>query len=1325
MAENNLDAANQLITQAESLDVQYNPLYLGDTPRKLRRELDKRYQAAGRMPTSSGRNGRLADAGPSDPFTGRYNDAAGSYPADPKSIAKSHILNARKELSRGNLPGATYWYTKATEQPATFGPNEDSPERLADEIRRMGGRLDDVRSRLSGSDRGITRLPPVDDPRQFTPGMDRGYAARGVEGTGRMSNTNPGADPLWEARQLLAVGDVRRASQKVQQARASGIRYGVLDDNPEKVDAAITAYGDLMSQKAERGTTESWRRQYAKQLMDQAGALLRWRDYAEAERLATEAARTRVNFNPYEDRPEMVLDKIAAARRQARGSAMPENSSGVVPASGEYVSPATGADYDRRAASAVYDQSTDRTQNVLATSEQPSAPLSVDPSASAMSLFDQGEAALRAHDTRTASEYFRRAYARVQELDPVTARRLQDHLQMLASAGAAQNRAPAPQSGMLDDASVKQQLAARQLAAEVSAQERAADKLRETDPQAAIANLEQLRRKVESAAVDRNPKELLLRRIDRALTDTRKFAEDNRSRIGQDQQNKKVLQDRDHENQAKLDIQNKMAQKIDEFNTLMHERRFDEAEVVAKQAMELDPRNPVAQQCVTEAKLIRNYAAAMDIRDRKEEGYVRAMESVEESIIPIDDRKPCQYPDVKAWKELTGRRSRYAKEQGRKMSERELELQQKLKTPVSVRFEATPLAKVIDHLGGLAGVSFYMDPQGLAEQGVATENPVTIDLRNEIKLESALNLILQPLHLSYVIKDEVIKITSEQYKNVQVYQHVYNVADLVVPIPNFVPHNGIGLDGAYKHAMARALGGGGASLGNSAISPIAMVASHEGRGTAALDPTLLAQMGGGSHSAVPSTSAAGGPSNLGGGSMADFDSLIDLITTTIQPTSWDAVGGPGTISPFETNLSLVVSQTQEIHEEISDLLDQLRRLQDLQVTIEVRFITLNDNFFERIGVDFDFKINDRINGANPNGSFGASTSPGGGPPYNVSNTLYREQGKDRSMTLGLQAPNTFTTDLDIPFTQDSYTLAVPQFGGFNPSAGLSTGFAILSEIEAYFFINAAQGDVRSNVLQAPKVTLFNGQMAMIMDQSSTPFVISVIPVVGEFAAAQQPVIVILNEGTMLTVQAVVSSDRRFVRLTVIPFFSHIVKVDTFTFTGSQTSTNTSSQEGNQDTPNDASKKAAGNTTTTQGTTLQLPTFAYVSVSTTVSVPDGGTVLLGGIKRLSEGRNEFGRADPQQAPVHQPSLQERRHRTRNLQPDADGHSADHHPGGRRRETRSNANHPVANPEKSSLGRPSWADRSPRWPLSLTRGAVTHEPWQRDDAPPLRLWLAGYG
>ncbi len=37
----------------------------------------------------------------------------------------------------------------------------------------------------------------------------------------------------------------------------------------------------------------------------------------------------------------------------------------------------------------------------------------------------------------------------------------------------------------------------------------------------------------------------------------------------------------------------------------------------------------------------------------------------------------------------------------------------------------------------------------------------------------------------------------------------------------------------------------------------------------------------------------------GGGSGADFTQLIDLITATISPDSWDAVGGPGSISGFD------------------------------------------------------------------------------------------------------------------------------------------------------------------------------------------------------------------------------------------------------------------------------------------------------------------------------------------------------------------------------------------------------------------------------------------
>ncbi len=509
---------------------------------------------------------------------------------------------------------------------------------------------------------------------------------------------------------------------------------------------------------------------------------------------------------------------------------------------------------------------------------------------------------------------------------------------------------------------------------------------------------------------------------------------------------------------------------------------------------------------------------------------------------------------------------------------------------------------------------------------MTSDTPVTIDLRQDIMLKSALNLILEPLHLSYVIKDEVLKITSEQMRDGQVYTVTYNVSDLVIPIPNFVP-GAMGIQAALHDALGSAGFGGGGQFGTSTSTPMAVVASNGGKqGAGMINPNLLAQMATSPHTALggmsKSPAGGGGPGGLGGGSQADFDSLIELITSTVKPTSWDAVGGPGSIAPFQTNLSLVISQTQEVHEEIVDLLEQLRRLQDLQVTIEVRFITINDNWFERIGVDFDLNYNTMINGNPVTVNTNTSNAVSGG-----TSSAQNSSDSSRAVTVGLSSPDVFSANLDIPMSQDSYTLAVPQFGGYATSAGASLGFAILSDIEAYFFISAASGDKRTNVLQAPKVTLFNGQQAFVSDTSQSPFVISVIPVVGDFAAAQQPVIIVLNEGTNMTVQAVISNDRRFVRLTVVPFFSNITNVSTFTFSGSSTTTNNSTRSGLFPSATDASKlwnnKGDSSTTTKTGTTVQLPTFSYVTVTTTVSVPDGGTVLLGGIKRMSEGRNEFG------------------------------------------------------------------------------------------------------
>jgi len=79
----------------------------------------------------------------------------------------------------------------------------------------------------------------------------------------------------------------------------------------------------------------------------------------------------------------------------------------------------------------------------------------------------------------------------------------------------------------------------------------------------------------------------------------------------------------------------------------------------------------------------------------------------------------------------------------------------------------------------------------------------------------------------------------------------------------------------------------------------------------------------------------------------NFDSLIELITTTVSPDSWEDVGGPGTISAFEPTKSLVIRQTQQVHEEIAALFDQLRQLRRRQVTLQIIPLYVTDEQYRQ------------------------------------------------------------------------------------------------------------------------------------------------------------------------------------------------------------------------------------------------------------------------------------------------------------------------------------------------------------------------------------------
>ena len=824
------------------------------------------------------------------------------------------------------------------------------------------------------------------------------------------------------------------------------------------------------------------------------------------------------------------------------------------------------------------------------------------------------------------------------------------------SRAAADRRAGAPtpaESAPRADATLPRDLVVARLSAEVAARQLEARRAAQKSAGDALDILAAVSAEVAAADIPPETRAQLQKRIDRARGEIEEMTGKRAADVALDRKNAEVEARVNRERSKKVEVDQRLALIVDEYNQMIDERRYAEAEALAKKAAALAPENPVVRQLLSQSRTIRRLDTQRSIADAKEQGVVDALVDVDRAGTPFVG--PIEFPATKDWEDLTKNRNRLDAEGRSRMSPAEATIHKKLSAQVVAVHRGEALAAVLDSLAKQAEVPIHLDMVGLESEGVRSDTPVTISLDQKITLKSALKLLLEPLHLDYCVRDEVLKVTSPRLMKGQLYSVSYQVADLVIPIPNFTSDD-TGLDGAINGGYSRL-----STLTNMSVQtgPAPGALARAGS-DAAVDPSSLAQIPGvggtapqmGSAAGLPLLGGGGGPM---GGAQADFQSLIDLIQNTVAPQSWNTLGGQGAIQPFPTNLSIVVSQTQEVHDEIADLLQQLRRLQDLQVAIEVRFIRLNDTFFERIGVDFDFNIQSNVrdplnttaiptasNSSTSPYSLGIPANPGGpSQVIGLDNTgtpgVARIGQVGQNATLNGQPVQNFYS---IPFRQNSFGAGqVPSLPGLpDPTTSAATfGFAILSDIEAYFLIQAAQGNTRSNVMQAPKVTLFNGQNAFINDSVSRPFVTSVIPVVGDFAAAQQPVITVLNEGTSVNVQAVVSNDRRFVRLTLIPRFSQIGKVQEFQFEGSRsTSTKSADEKSGLDggvgqqgqNPLGASlginaKTSNEQTVRSSGTTIQQPEYITTSVTTTVSVPDGGTVLLGGIKRLREGRNEFG------------------------------------------------------------------------------------------------------
>ena len=1193
-------------------------------------------------------------------FAGTAPAAAGTNVPQSQEYAKAATLlqQARLSMDAGNLDEAKQFAEQAASLNVTYGMFEDSPTLVLRDVERLSG---------ASSSSSAFSSSVADNSSQATQAREL----------------------LRVAREAMAQGRLGEARQKADQAKSLNVIYGVLDDRPELVindiDLALRGHGQngLGNANLDVATQQS---ETARSLVSQARSALNNGDVQQAHQLAQQAQQRDTAFGLMEDRPELIMEEANAIAQRDAGRS---GSNAFAFRSPVDMTPASAS-------------------NVRSDGNGAIAPVSYDAGSdfavirpdgeSADAAYHRGLALLRSGKRTEAKAAFTAAWQNAGELDGQKRRQLQEFMQELAGdstnpvqlVSARQEgqpvlditddgpMAPMSETDPLTAAAEQSDVRYTRLRTEVMNSVFRAEKLKDENPDEALEILDNTLATVEAAPLSAEAIETLAGYVQRSQTSIRQWKEQLAPRYAQEARNRNIREQIEISTKAQIRIEQEIADLTEQYNQLMRERRYAEAELVAKKARDLNPKLPATVIMVEKAKLQRQIAFNEDLRERKAEGFLDVMNGVEESAIPFAGEYAL--PDAKSWKELTSRREKFGHADARQRTESEQQIEKSLGQKVSLHFHDVPLAEVIRHIATVHGINIAVKSRALETEGLTANQPVSIDV-DGIQLKSALNLLLdQAGGLVYAIENETLMISNRLEQETRFVNRVYNVADLVVPYEVPTQRDPFGMPTGLESV-------------NSAAGGLFQV-----------NDELAVNIG-------PNGSPRSGRSGSGSRDN-DFSGLIDLITTTVEPGSWSIDGGDGQVATNENTLSLVIRQTAAVHDQISDLLSQLRKLQDLQVTVEVRFISVSDRFFERIGVDFDFNVQDTLGdpaGAPAFGSrqltFPGTTTAGGGGGgggqqagdlrggtqqggqqggqqgqqgqagitqglFDTINRVNTPRDDFNGQVVGLSGPNQFSQDYDIQFRQGSFEIGVPDFGNYNPDAGIQVGLAILSDIEAFFFIQAAQADERSNIMFAPKVTLFNGQFASVNDNTQRYLVVGQTPVVGTGAVGFQPIIQPFTDGITLSVVAVISADRRYVRLSLAPFFSNIIDIQTFTQVsfggaagigggggggfggggggigggggggfggggggiggfggiggggggfggggggGGGFGGGGGGQQGQQGQQGGGS--SAG--------TVQLPVIATVNVSTTVSVPDGGTVLLGGVKRLREGRNMAG------------------------------------------------------------------------------------------------------
>ncbi len=617
--------------------------------------------------------------------------------------------------------------------------------------------------------------------------------------------------------------------------------------------------------------------------------------------------------------------------------------------------------------------------------------------------------------------------------------------------------------------------------------------------------------------------------------------------------------------QARSERQQKVQELLRRARDLSREQKYDQALEQIEQIMFIDRNNDVAQFM---RDLIRDQQIAgrwRDIQNRR--GYEIARQRLASMEDTVPNADLIVYPPD--WPELTQRR---LGQQGQTPdSEADRITREKMQQTIPVSFQANRLENVIEYFKNVTGANIIAQWNTLELAGIAKDTPITMDLN--VSAAKALELILRdisiaPDNLGFAIDEGVVIISTEAALARQTQRSIYDIKDLVVQIPSFDQAPEFDLNQIASDTDG---GGGGQSIFQDVDDSDDMELPRSER----------------------------------------IDNIMQLIRTQIDPLNWVQNGGE-TSAMEELNGVLIVTTTAKNHRDIVDLLRMLREQRALQIAVESRFLFVTQNFLEEVGVDvglqYDASSVDSIVG-----------TPG-----------FQQNSADAAEGLATSVEGSLPDVISNP------AISIGSVGG----GGINALSFLIDDLQVSVLIRATQADVRSITVNTPRVTFFNGQRAYVTLSRQVAFVSDLEPVTATNSVAFDPEISVVSDGIVLDVEGTISADRRYVTLTVRPSLAQLTEpIPRFPVFGGD---NVGAGGGGDGIDNDGDGSVdeevldgidndgdglvdedIGGQDATGVAFIQQPTVTLTAVRTTVSVPDKGTLLLGGQRLVGEVEREVG------------------------------------------------------------------------------------------------------